>query len=410
MFGSYREIFRAPGTKGFAAAGFVARLPIAMAPIGIVTMMAQSGTGYWLAGAVAATFTLTNAFMAPQISRQVDRYGQSRLLVPTTAIAVIAFALLMLATRLDWPVWTLFASALAAAAMPSMPAMVRARWTEIFRDRPELNTAFAFESVADELVYIAGASLSVGLSVALFPEAGVLVSTLLLAVGMTAFVLQRATEPKVRVNENSTHRSAIFLRPVQFVTLALIFVGSIFATAEVTTVALTRDFGEPGAASLVIGVYALGSFVVGLILGALNLRFPLHRQLLVVLAVLLLTTLPLLLVSSVTALAIAIFLSGVAVSPTFITAFGLVERRVPPEVLTEGVTWVMTGIGIGMALGAFVAGWVVDTFGAQNGFWVSVAAAMLALLVTALGQRALGGTRETDTAPEDAALATEQPA
>lgn len=391
MFAAYREIFRAPGTKGFAAAGFIARLPIAMAPIGIVTMLAQSGNGYWLAGAVAAAFTLTNAVAAPQISRLVDRYGQSRLLIPATTVAVVAFALLMLATRLDWPVWTLFASALAAAAMPSMPAMVRARWTEIFRDKPELNTAFAFESVADELVYIAGASLSVGLSVALFPEAGVFVSTVLLAGGMTAFVLQRATEPRVRVTEMSRHRSAIFLRPVQIVTLTLIFVGSIFATAEVTTVALTRDFGQPGAASLVIGVYALGSFVVGLILGALNLRFPLHRQLLVVLGVLLLTTLPLLLVGSVAALAAAIFLSGVAVSPTFITAFGLVERRVPPEVLTEGITWVMTGIGIGMALGAFVAGWVVDNFGAQNGFWVSAAAATLALLVTAVGQRTLGG-------------------
>ncbi|HSX54834.1 MAG TPA: MFS transporter, partial [Sphingomonas sp.] len=344
-----------------------------------------------LSGAVAATFTLTNAVAAPQISRLVDRYGQSRLLVPATTVAVIAFTLLMLATRFDWPVWTLFAAALAAAAMPSMPAMVRARWTEIFRDTPELNTAFAFESVADELVYIAGASLSVGLSVALFPEAGVFVSTTLLAAGMTAFVLQRGTEPKVRMSEGIAHRPAILLRPVQLVTLTLIFVGAIFATAEVTTVALTRDFGQPGAASLVIGVYAIGSFVVGLILGALNLRFPLHRQLLVVLGALLLTTLPLLLVGSVPALAAAIFLSGVAVSPTFITAFGLVERRVPPEVLTEGITWVMTGIGMGMALGAFVAGWVVDTFGAQNGFWVSVAAAVLALLVSALGQRALAG-------------------
>ncbi len=398
MFGAYREIFRAPGTRGFAAAGFVARLPIAMAPIGIVTMMAQSGSGYWLAGAVAAAFTLTNAFAAPQISRLVDRHGQSRLLVPTTAIAVVAFALLMLATHFDWPVWTLFASALAAAAMPSMPAMVRARWTEIFRDKPELNTAFAFESVADELVYIAGASLSVGLSVALFPEAGVLVSTLFLAFGMTAFVLQRGTEPKVRVSEGPAHRSAIRLRPVQLVTLALIFVGSTFATAEVTTVALTRDLGQPGAASLVIGVYAMGSFVVGVILGTLSLRVPLQRQLLVALGVLLITTLPLLLVGSVAALAAAIFLSGVAISPTFITAFGLIERRVPPEVLTEGVTWVMTGIGIGMALGAFVAGWVVDSFGAQNGFWVSVGAAVLALLVVTLGQRELGGGREVGEA------------
>ena len=70
---------------------------------------------------------------------------------------------------------------------------------------------------------------------------------------------------------------------------------------------------------------------------------------------------------------VTIFLSGVAVSPTFITAFGLVERLVPPAVLTEAITWVGTGIGIGMASGAFMSGWVVDTFGARNGFWLSVA-------------------------------------
>lgn len=109
--------------------------------------------------------------------------------------------------------------------------------------------------------------------------------------------------------------------------------------------------------------------------------------------VLLLTTLPLLLVGSVPALAGAIFLSGVAISPTFITAFGLIERRVPAAALTEGVTWVMTGIGIGMALGAFVSGWVVDSFGPRNGFWVSVAAASLALLTVTAGQRVLGEAR-----------------
>lgn len=396
---AYREIFRAPGTRGFAAAGFVARLPIAMAPIGIVTMLAQTHGEYWLAGAVAAAFTLTNAFVAPQISRFVDRFGQSRLLVPTTTLSVLAFLMLLLATRLDWPVWTFFAFAFAAAAMPSMPAMVRARWTHIFRGRPELNTAFAFESVADELVYIAGASVSVGLSVALFPEAGVLASTVFLAVGMIAFVLQRGTEPPVQAADTPSRRSAIRLRPVQIVTAALVFVGAIFATAEVSTIALTRELGQPNAASLVIGVYAAGSFVVGLVIGALNLKAPLQRQLLAALVVLLLTTVPLLLVGSVPALAAAIFLSGVAVSPTFITAFGLIERRVPPEALTEGVTWVMTGIGIGMALGAFISGLVVDAFGARSGFWVSIAAAGLALLLIALGQRVLAEPRTAPVAP-----------
>jgi MFS family permease len=395
----YAAIFKARGAKGFAAAGFVARLPIAMAPIGIVAMLSQTHGEYWLAGAVSATFALANAFVAPQLSRLVDRRGQAAVLAPATAISVAAFLALIIAANQDWPAWTLFVSALLAAAMPSIPAMVRARWTDIFHDRPELNTAFAFESVADELMYIAGASLSVGLSVALFPEAGMLVSTLLLAVGTAAFVLQRSTEPRVRPSTGGAGGSAIRQRPVQVITLALIFVGAIFATAEVSAVAITKALGQPGAASLVIGVYAVGSFIVGIIMGALNVKMPLQRQLAMAVAIIALTTLPLLFADTVALLALAVFVSGLAVSPTFITAFGLIERRVPAAALTEGITWVMTGIGIGMALGSFAAGWAVDTFGPQSGFWVSVAAGAAALLTVLIGQRSLAGERR-DAPPE----------
>lgn len=405
MRNPYGEIFRVPGAKGFAAAAFIARLPIAMAPIGIVAMLSQARGEYWLAGAVSATFALTNAFAAPQISRWIDRLGQTSVATPTTIVSVIAFVTLLAATHYDWPSWTLFASAFLAAAMPSVPAMVRARWTEKFRDQPELNTAFAFESVADELVYIAGASLSVGLSVALFPEAGMLASTLLLVFGMTAFILQRSSEPKVRPQAHGSSGSAIMLRPVQIITLALIFVGSIFATAEVSSVAITKELGQPTAASLVIGVYAAGSFIIGLIIGALNLQAPKQRLLALSIAVVALTTLPLLVANTVPLLALAVFVSGVAISPTFIMAFGLIERRVPEAMLTEGITWVMTGIGIGMALGAFIAGWVVDNYGAQNGFWVSVAAGTIAFVIVLLGQKTLAGETEgelSQTAPQAA--------
>ena len=389
----YAEIFRAPGAKGFAAAGFLARMPIAMAPIGIVAMLSQTHREYWLAGAVSAVYALANALISPQISRAVDRFGQSRVLLPTTAIAVAAFALLMLAANRSWPVWTLFASALSAALMPSFPAMVRARWSELFRDRPELNTAFAFESAADELVYIAGASLSVGLSVALFPEAGLLASTVLLALGTAAFVAQRSTEPRVKIGTEVSGGSAIWQRPVQIITLALVFVGATFATAEVSAVAITQHLGQPGAASFVIGVYAVGSFVVGLAVGALNLKMALQRQLAIALTVLAVTAWPLPFVNTVPMLALAVFVSGIAISPTFITAFGLIEQRVPAAMLTEGITWVMTGIGIGMALGSFVSGWVVDTHGPGHGFWVSVVASLLALLTVLIGQKTLADQR-----------------
>jgi MFS family permease len=86
MSNPYSRIFREPGAKGFSAAAFLGRLPIAMAPIGIVAMLSQALGEYWLAGAVAATYALTNAFLSPQISRLVDRFGQTRVAAPATVV------------------------------------------------------------------------------------------------------------------------------------------------------------------------------------------------------------------------------------------------------------------------------------------------------------------------------------
>ena len=101
-------------------------------------------------------------------------------------------------------------------------------------------------------------------------------------------------------------------------------------------------------------------------------------------------------------LALAVFVSGVAISPTFITAFALIERLVPAAKLTEGITWVGTGIGIGMAIGSAASGWVIDEFGASSGFWVSVAAGGVALLTALLGQCSLA-TRSRNASLQAAA-------
>lgn len=400
----YAEIFRAPGAKGFAAAGFVARLPVAMVSMGIVAMLSQTHGEYWLAGAVAATFALSNALVSPQISRLVDRHGQAPVLVPATLVAVAAFAVLLAATHLRLPSWILFAAALAASVMPSMPAMVRARWTALYRDRPQLDTAFAFESVADEVVYMLGSVLSVGLSVAWFSEAGPLVSTLCLAVGTALFVVQRRTEPPI-VAAAAAGRggSALRLGAVQIVTLTLAAIGTVFGTVEVTVIALTESLGRPGAASFILAGYAGGSLVAGLAYGTLRIAAPLARRFVVVNAVAALTALPLLLVDSVPLLAALLFLAGVSISPTFITAFGLIERLVPPSKLTEGITWAMTGIGIGMAAGSFLSGYVIDAYGAPSGFLVAVGAGLLALATAVLGQRSLAGCGDCPDAAAAAA-------
>lgn len=52
----YRELFKAPGATGFVVAGAIARLPLPMIGIGIITMLSEVQGSYALAGAVAATF------------------------------------------------------------------------------------------------------------------------------------------------------------------------------------------------------------------------------------------------------------------------------------------------------------------------------------------------------------------
>lgn len=226
----YRELFDAPGAKGFSAAGFIARMPISMTGIGLVTMLSQLRGEYWLAGTVAATFALATALMAPQISRLVDRLGQSRVLLPATVVSVLSIIALLLCTRYQAPDWTLFLFALLAGCMPSMPAMVRARWTELYRGSPKLHTAFSFESVVDEICFIIGPVISVGLSVMVFPEAGPLLSCVFLAIGVLLFTAQKSTEPAVRPLSTRNKGAVIKIGSLRVLVYTLAAIGTIFGT------------------------------------------------------------------------------------------------------------------------------------------------------------------------------------
>jgi len=390
MANPYRELFTAPGARAFVLAGMIARMPISMTGIGVITMLSQLKGGYALAGAVAATFALATAFCAPQVSRLVDRYGQGNVLPLSALIGGGALLMLLLCTRLQAPTWTLFIFAALAGCMPSMSAMVRARWTEIYRGQPQLQTAYALESVLDEVCFIVGPPLSVGLCVVAFPEAGPLAALLALAIGVTAFVAQRSTEPAVHPQESQQQGSIIRSTDVQWLLALMLAMGIIVGVVDVVSVAFAQQQGQPAAASIVLSVYAIGSCLAGLGFGALKLKASLPRQFLTCGVATALTTVPLLWASNIPGLAVAIFISGLFFAPTLIVSMALVERLVPPSRLTEGMTWLITGLSIGVAIGAASSGWMIDHFGAASGFWVALAAGGVVLGAALLGYRRLG--------------------
>lgn len=387
MFSTYRELFQAKGAKGFALAGLLARLPLPMTGIGIITMLSQITGSYGLAGAVAATFVLTYALMSPQISRLVDRHGQGRLLPAAAGLSVLGILLLLACSYWRLADWTLFVGAALAGFMPSMSAMVRARWTAIYRGKAQLKTAYALETVLDEVTFIAGPPISVGLSVAVLPQAGTLAAAVFLAIGVFALAVQVGTEPPVEADAATGQDSmSVFrLADVRLLTLLMVAMGLIVGTVDIVSVAFAEQMDMPAAASVVLSCYAIGSCVAGLVFGVLKLDTPLHKLLLLGGLATAATTLPLLVVGNIIGLTIAVLVAGLFFAPTMIVAMSLVERIVPESKLTEGMTWLLAGLNVGVAGGAAASGQVVDMWGAQAGFNVALAAGAAVWLVALWG-------------------------
>ncbi|WP_441251554.1 MFS transporter [Kitasatospora sp. McL0602] len=397
MLSSYRQIFAAPGSLAFSSSGLIARLPISMTGIGIVTMLSQLRGSYGLAGAVSAVMALSAAALGPQVSRLVDRYGQRRIALPAMALTMLSAVALLLSARFGLPDWTLFVGAAGIGVMPNTGSMVRARWAALYSDEPpKLHTAYSFEAVVDEICFIVGPILSIGLATSVFPEAGVTLAGIFLTVGVLLFTGQRRTEPPVHPGAHHSGGSAIRSAGLQVLVLTFVATGAIFGSVEVVTVAFAQEQGHTALSSLVLAVYALGSCLAGIVFGTLKLKGSMAGRFLVWTAAMAVGMVPLVIVSALlrgpaglVGVGAALFLAGIAISPTLITAMALVERLVPAAQLTEGMSWTTTGLAIGVALGSSVAGLVVDGSGAPTGYWVPVAAAAFGALTALAGLRRL---------------------
>ncbi|MFG3498207.1 MFS transporter [Streptomyces sp. NPDC047928] len=418
MASPYRAIFTAPGTLRFSTAGLIGRMPLSMLGIGIVTMVSEITGRYGLAGALAAALALSAAVLGPQVSRLVDRHGQRRVLRPATLIAVMAVAGLLVCAQQGLPDWTLFVFTAAAGCVPSVGAMTRARWADIFRGEPRrLHTAYALESIVDEVCFIFGPIVSIGLSTVWFPEAGPLLAALFLLVGVWWLTAQRATEPAPHpVDKHASGGSALRSPGLQVLVAAFVATGAIFGAVDVVTLAFAEESGAKRAASLVLAVYALGSCLAGAVFGLLHLKGDPARRWVVGVCAMAVSMIPLQLAGSLPFLAVALFVAGLAIAPTMVTTMALVEAHVPRGKLTEGMSWTGTGLAVGVALGSSAAGWVVDAHGAPAGFVVPGISGVLAAAVAFLGYRRLRrpvptreGQREQDPQQLDDVAGAERP-
>jgi MFS family permease len=386
----YAEIFAIPRAWRFSVAGIIGRMPMSMYGLGTVLLI-SAGTGrYGLAGIVSAAGSIGGAICAPQLGRLTDRLGQHRVLVPVCVTFALAVAGLVLAVTLRAPDWTLFATGITGGAtMPQTGPMARARWSALLAGSAALHTAFSVESVADELCFVIGPAAVTLLATQVHPAAGVTCAALCAVGGSLWFAAQRSTEPPVvTVPPSPTasagdggHRARLAAPALAVLAPAYLFLGAMFVSVDLSTVAFATRSGHKALAGLILGSYALGSGIGGLWYGARSWQAPARQRLAV--------TLPLTVAGVCTFWAMpnllvldgVIFLCGMTIAPSLIAGYSLVESTSLPGRATEAMSWLSTGISVGVACGATAVGFILDAFGPRWGYAFGAACGVTAAAI-----------------------------
>ncbi len=387
MLSTYQTVLRLPGAVRFSLAGFIARQPISIIGLGIIVYISSATGSYARAGVLTATFQISAALFALVTSRWVDRFGQGRLLPPLATLHALGLIGFVATVQLGLPFLLQgIVVAIAGASQPCIGAVVRARWAFVVnRDGApgDLRSAFALESIIDEVIFTLGPILVTWLALQVALPAPLIVSAVRVLAGSVFLAAQRATQPPpVPAPAGAGHRRSALTYPGMVIAFgAAMGLGFVFGSYEVSVVAFTERAGVAGASGIVLALWALGSMMGGLWFGARHWRTPLATQAAICMTLVMIALIPAVLVRSVPMLTLVTFIGGAAVAPALITGFSLAERLVPTERLTEGLTWATSGLSLGLSGGAAVAGFVIDAAGTTVSFLLPIAGAAAATAI-----------------------------
>ena len=283
---TYRTLLRTPGAALFFLTGAVGRVGIAMTSLGIVWLVHARTGSYATAGLVTGGFALAEAVAGPQLARLMDRFGQSRVLPPALLAHAGAVATLLALVAAGTPGWLMAAGGvLAGATIPQLGALSAARWAALLRDgrAAALPTAFALESLANELAYLAGPALVSILGASGYPAAGTVLAAVLVVAGGLCFAAQRRTAPEASDAAGRHRTGRGLLRPGFAVLAGLnLAIGCFFGAMQISVTAFAVEHGAAGAAAALFTVSSCASLLAGWLYGLRQWRTVPRIQLAVV--------------------------------------------------------------------------------------------------------------------------------
>ena len=374
----YTAVLRAPHVPALLAGTLIARLPSAMAPTLVLLAETSRGATLATAGALSALQALSAAAGGPLLARAADRHGHRPVLSAATAATTLVLLLLAIPGT-PLPLTTVLVASSGVLAPPAQ-ACLRSRWPALVPD-PVLASAHALDTSASELLYIAAPLLAAGTVYGTGASSGYLLAAILGSAG-TAVLSWAPTVPGHRTSTGPRNPLGVLrsadLRWIMAIHAAI---GAALGSVTLAGLLIATRTGAHSAAGIPAAFYATGSLLGGLAFGARPWRGTSASRLLITIALMAATWIPVALSPTVWTASLAALLPGAALTPALTTGSDLRRERVP-DGQAEASAWVLCALGLGEALGVTLSSHWPST-------WWPTVYAITALTIAALWLRHL---------------------
>lgn len=395
----YRRVLALRGVRSLILLGLLARVPVTAVGITLTLhVVLDLHHGYGAAGLVGAASTVGGAVGAPVLGRLVDRRGM-RVMLALTTIAEAAFW--AVAPVMPYP--ALLVAALVGGLLTLPVFSVIRQSVAALVPEPQRRPAYALDSMSVELSYMAGPALAVLVVTSISARVAMYaVGAGIVLAGAALFALN----PPTRGDEEEPAGDAPvprrqWLRPRLVAMLAAAAATTVvLGGTDVALVAALREAGEVSWTGVVIAAWCGYSLVGGFVFGAV--RRPVSPLLLT--ALLGALTVPLGLAGGWAWLCLALLPAGLLCAPSLAASADAVSRLAPVGARGEAMGLYGSALTVGLAVGAPLAGTVIDATAPAWGFvvcgLVGCGVAVAALLVR---RGRTGRPEEVTGQPQDTA-------
>jgi len=386
----YLAFFRLPDVATLVAVAVVSRMPIGMVGLSMLMCLRDSMGSYALAGSVSGVYFVSMAVGAPFQGRLIDRRGPKAVLAATGIVSPLALLAILLAAREGLGFAAVAAAAAVAGAFATpITVLTRTLWRMRFTRDEDRRRAYSIDAVMIEVNFTLGPAIVAGVVAVASPTAAFALAIAAVVAAFLVFVLSPALRYFKAEPPAERHLLGPLTEPRLLVVFATTFgITMSFGQLEVGYPAYATFLGLPALGGLLLATNSFGSALGGTFFGGLELKAPVERQFAATLAIM---AVPLALhafVDGALAFAVAAFLAGAAIAPTIACQSVLVSRLAPAHYATEAFTWSSTFIVSGLGAGMAVGGWLSETQGPKAPFAAgAVLVAVMALIARQLPVR-----------------------